>query len=73
MHSLFGTARGSKRGHFDPKLDTLPLLHSLPRQGTTSLFHALGSCSASVPSHSPVQQLGTVYLTLYEAHFQKTT
>jgi len=31
------------------------------------LFHALGSSSASAPSHSPVQQLGTVYLTLYEA------
>jgi len=36
------------------------------RQGATSLFHALGSSSASAPSHSPVQQLGTVYLTLYE-------
>jgi len=31
------------------------------------IVHALGSSSASAPSHSPVQQLGTVYLTLYEA------
>ena len=37
------------------------------RQGATSSFHALGSSSASAPSHSPVQQLGAVYLTLYEA------
>jgi len=36
-------------------------------EGATTLFHALGSSSASAPSHSPVQQLGTVYLTLYEA------
>jgi len=40
---------------------------SLQRQGAISLFHALGSSSASVPLHLPVQQLGTVYLTLYEA------
>jgi len=42
------------------------------RQGATSLFHALSSSSASAPSHSPVQQLGTVYLTLYEALNQLT-
>ena len=36
------------------------------RQGATSLFHALGSSSASAPSHSPVQRLGTVCLTLCE-------
>jgi len=37
------------------------------RQGATSLFHALGSSSASAPSHSLVQQLGTVYLTIRSA------
>jgi len=36
-------------------------------QWVTSLFHELSSSSASAPSHLPVQQLGTVYLTLYEA------
>jgi len=30
-------------------------------QSATSLFHALGWSSASALSHSPVQQLGTVY------------
>ena len=36
------------------------------RQGATSSFHALGSSSASAPSHSPVRRLATVCLTLCE-------
>ena len=30
------------------------------RQGATSSFHALGSSSASAPSHSPVRRLGSL-------------
>jgi len=68
---LQGTARPGSSLHQVDVCTSLvvhgKVIAALGVKGHTSLFHALGSNSASAPSHSPVQQLETVYLTLYEA------